>query len=62
MLKPRQEIVVFFRSNTKTNSTLHAQKLTMATRYGARQQTTLTPTGNGEIVKVRFTVVPVFQN
>ena len=54
MLKLPLEIVVFFRSNTKTNATLHAQKLTMVTSCGARQQTTTTPTGNGEIVKMRF--------
>ena len=54
MLKLPQEIVVFFRSNIKTNSTLHVQKLTMATSYGARLHTTTTPTENGEIVRMRF--------
>ena len=54
MLKLRREIAVFFRSNTKTNSTLHVLKLTMVTRYGARQHTTTTRTKSGESVKVRL--------
>ena len=53
MLKPRQEIVVSFRSNTKTKTTLHVQKLTMVTRYGARQHKTTKPR-SGEIVEVSF--------
>ena len=45
---------MYFRSSTKTQSTLHVQKLGIITRYGARQHETITPTRSGEIVKVRF--------
>ena len=54
MLKPRQEIVVFFRSITEANTTLHVKKFITVTRYGAQQHTTTTLTRSGAIVKVRF--------